>query len=91
MVLEVSWDGLWTHSFGLSQIHGHGSWLVCEVALRRPDYSLGINARGSTVTVQHMYSDRFLPKDNYQKAGVCKISYDFPPNSDLWVAIKNLA
>ena len=21
-------------SFGLSQFHGHGSWLVCEVALR---------------------------------------------------------
>ena len=20
-------------SFGLSQVHGHGSWLVCEVAL----------------------------------------------------------
>jgi hypothetical protein len=31
--LEVSWDGLWTLSFGLSQSHGHGSWLVCEVAL----------------------------------------------------------
>ena len=25
------WDGHWTLSFGLSQIHG--SWLVCEVAL----------------------------------------------------------
>ena len=25
-------DGLWTLSFGLSQFHGHGSWLVCEVA-----------------------------------------------------------
>jgi hypothetical protein len=33
MILEVSWDGLWTLSFGLSQSHGHGSWLVCEVAL----------------------------------------------------------
>ena len=33
MMLEVSWDGLWTPSFGLSQFHGHGSWLVCEVAL----------------------------------------------------------
>jgi hypothetical protein len=26
-------DGLWTLSNGLSQFHGHGSWLVCEVAL----------------------------------------------------------
>ena len=34
MMLEVCWDdGLWTLSFGLSQFHGHGPWLVCEVAL----------------------------------------------------------
>jgi hypothetical protein len=33
MVLEVCWDGLWTLAFGLSQFHGHGSSLVCEVAL----------------------------------------------------------
>ena len=30
VILEVPW----TLSFGLSQFHGHGSWLVCEVALR---------------------------------------------------------
>ena len=34
MMLEVCWDGLYTLSFGLSQFHGHGSWLACEVALR---------------------------------------------------------
>jgi hypothetical protein len=33
IMLEVSWDGLWTLSFGLSQFHGHGSWLMYEVAL----------------------------------------------------------
>ena len=33
MILEATWDGLWTLSFGLSKFHGHGSWLVCEVAL----------------------------------------------------------
>ena len=33
MILEVSWDRLWTLSFELSQFHGHGSWLVWEVAL----------------------------------------------------------
>ena len=33
MILEVCWDGLWTLSLGLSQCHGHSSWLVCEVAL----------------------------------------------------------
>ena len=35
MILEVCWDCLWTLSFGLSQFHGHGSWLVCEVPLSR--------------------------------------------------------
>ena len=34
VTLEVPWDGLWTLSFGLSQFHGHGSWLMLEVALR---------------------------------------------------------
>ena len=33
MILKVYWDGLWTLCVGLSQVHGHGSWLVCEVAL----------------------------------------------------------
>ena len=33
MMLEVCWNGLWTLSFGLSKLHGHGSWLVCEVAV----------------------------------------------------------
>ena len=28
MILEVSCDGLWTFSFGLSQFHGHISWLM---------------------------------------------------------------
>ena len=32
--LEVFWDGLWSLSFELSQFHGHGSRLMCEVALR---------------------------------------------------------
>ena len=35
MILEMNWDGLWTLSFGLSQFHGHGSWLLCEVALSK--------------------------------------------------------
>ena len=38
MILEVCWDGLWTLSFGLSQLHGHGCWLVCEVALGARDH-----------------------------------------------------
>jgi hypothetical protein len=33
MILEVCWDNLWALSFGPSLFHGHGSWLVCEVAL----------------------------------------------------------
>ena len=31
--LKVSWDDLWILLFGLSQFHGHGSSLMCEVAL----------------------------------------------------------
>ena len=33
MIVEVSWDNLWTLSFGLSQSHGHGSWPMSEMAL----------------------------------------------------------
>ena len=33
MTLEVPWDGFGTLSFGLSQFHGHGTWLMCEVTL----------------------------------------------------------
>ena len=33
VILEVCWEGLWTLCFGLSQFHGHGSWLACEVTL----------------------------------------------------------
>ena len=36
MILEECWDGLWTHFVGLSQFHGHGSYLMCEVALSIP-------------------------------------------------------
>jgi hypothetical protein len=42
MILEVSWDGLWTLSFGLSQFHGHGSWHINEVALRLRAHQLQI-------------------------------------------------
>ena len=38
MSLEVSWGALWTLSCGLSQFHGHNSWLVCEVALDQLDF-----------------------------------------------------
>ena len=31
MILEVCWDILSTLSLGLSQIHGHGSWLLARV------------------------------------------------------------
>ena len=41
MILEVSLDGIWTLPFGLSQSHGHGSWLVCEVALTLKPICLG--------------------------------------------------
>ena len=33
MISEVCWEGVSTLPFGLSQLHGRGSWLVHEVAL----------------------------------------------------------
>ena len=48
MILEVYWDGLWTLSFGLSQFHGHGSWLVCEVALVIVTLTISIRATSHT-------------------------------------------
>ena len=39
MISEVCRDGLWTLSFGLSQCHGHDSWLGCEVALRATSHT----------------------------------------------------
>ena len=54
-------DGLWTLSFRLSQFHGHGSWLVCEVALSvflhcwelnsTPHWSLSLLNRGLRPTL----------------------------------------
>ena len=44
VILDVDWDGLWTLSFGLSQSHGHGIWLVCEVALIRQNSSVVMHA-----------------------------------------------
>ena len=62
MILEVSWDGLWRLSFGLPQFHGHGSWLVCEVALANElnnmtvtdNHLLQIYIFGWTWTGRHM-------------------------------------
>ena len=45
MILEVCWDGLWTLSYGLSQFHGRGSWLVCEEALSLTTPSEGRTSR----------------------------------------------
>jgi hypothetical protein len=55
IILKVSWDnGLWTLSFGLSQFHGHGSWLVCEVALKPRPLCLhyGLKPIGGYVVVE---------------------------------------
>ena len=44
---HTTWS--WTLSFGLSRSHGHGSRLVCEVALTVPVYKDAISARNSSV------------------------------------------
>jgi hypothetical protein len=75
MILEVCWDGLWTLSFRLSQFYGHGSWLVCEVALSetqtlpwthtrvRPKYrsNTGINLTQILRAVRTLLSNLELP------------------------------
>jgi hypothetical protein len=70
--LEVSWDhGLWTLSFGLSQFHGHGSWLVCEVALKcRLNLSTNdnLNQRSSTVS-RRVLACRLLQERKLRGAG----------------------
>jgi hypothetical protein len=40
----VSWDGLRTFSFGPSQFHGYGSWLVCEVPAAKQQASRQVAA-----------------------------------------------
>ena len=49
---EVCWDGLWTLSFGLSQFHGHGSWLVCEVALKLCDLIVGTSTSAAILATE---------------------------------------
>jgi hypothetical protein len=45
-VRNITWfwrcvgTAFWTLSFGLSQFHGHGSWLVCEVVLSTKSISM---------------------------------------------------
>ena len=65
MILEVCWDALFTLSFGLSQLHGHGSWLVCEVALRfqksmiKMDYTCRNQLSASTFLLQNYLKSYF--------------------------------
>ena len=52
MSLKVCWYGLWALSFELSQLNGHGSRLVCEVALNIQDEArlLWFNIKRSPVS-----------------------------------------
>ena len=65
MFLEVSWDGLCTLSVGLSQFHGHGSWLVCKkMALR-----VALHYGGEV----HWSVRSFSPRHGYLRQGmVCR-------------------
>ena len=76
--------------FGLSQFHGHGSWLVCEVALK---HSLYFSSRVSQVS--------FLPgyplKDNAIPTGLVSFwendvqnFYSIAPNGVLECQIEHL-
>ena len=57
MILEVCWDGLWTLSFGLSQFHGHDSWLLAHVWS-----GLSIIMRGSLIFILIFLARREWPR-----------------------------
>ena len=83
MILELCWDGLWTLSSRLSQYHGHGSWLVCEVALSLSSitsFNLNNTTKGacdkvfdkSTTKVGNHFIDRFtIVMLNLEKSRGC--------------------
>ena len=56
MILEVCWDILWTLSFGLSQFHGHGSSLVCEVAVKFQNSQVDVHIFKTSLKSPHPYS-----------------------------------
>jgi hypothetical protein len=64
MILEVSWDGLWTRSIGLSQFWWSRLVLVCEVAL--------INVQGEPI-FSVVAADLFCEKSGWiGKSGECE-------------------
>ena len=84
MMLEVCWDGrFWTISFGLSQFHGHGSWLVCEpevlkllsqlVACWNREFPYSFHEQ-STLSVNNNQLTPWLPSlTSYSLAGPVKV------------------
>ena len=73
---RVCWDGLWTLSFGLSQLHGHGSWLVCEVALS------GVGVGRAPDTISHW---KCGPQMTYQPHGPSPTPQEWPAN--VWTEL----
>jgi hypothetical protein len=78
MILEVCWDGLWTLSFGLSQLHSRGSRLVREVALI--SFVSKRRRRRNKVTFHpHLLvqatNERFLPARGTFKVGLASESH----------------
>jgi hypothetical protein len=72
MILEVCWDALWTLPLGISQFHGHGSWLVGEVALSCYDVSSQLDSRYFFAFPAHVSSLKIV-----NKAGQVALSLSF--------------
>ena len=72
VILEVSWDGLCTLSFGLSQFRGHVSWRVCELALSRTwrDLQSSMDTKKTHVTKR---SDHLLKTKNVMLGAIMNI------------------
>jgi hypothetical protein len=75
MILEVCWDGLGTLSFGLSQFHGHGSWLMSHV-WSGPNMMATFSLRSWT-----LFSFLFF----YQ---ISNVSYDVWLHATIWSSWK---
>ena len=93
MILEVPWDGLWTLFFGLSQFHGHGSWLVCEVTLSyiKEVHMLVHNFSSSQGYCRQQLLWRIRWENNEKKCLELEFSKRQVSCTRVWVCPKNLA
>ena len=76
-----------TFCFGLSQFHGHGSWLVCEVAL---SWASGL----MTCQIFHLFKSEFKPRNLWHETlghiinRTITLGLTFSNRKNLWLVIQ---